>query len=71
VERPRNVETTALGAAFLAGLATGVWKGLDDVARTWACDERFEPSMTSERRSELVSGWKSAVAKTLSRPGPQ
>lgn len=70
VERPRNVETTALGAAFLAGLATGVWNNLDDVARTWACDERFEPRMSTERRSELVSRWKRAVARTLSRPGP-
>jgi glycerol kinase len=66
VERPENLETTALGAAFLAGLTTGVWGGLDDLARTWACQRRFEPQMNPRRRSELVSAWKAAVAKTLS-----
>jgi glycerol kinase len=65
VERPENVETTALGAAFLAGLATGLWSGLDDLTRTWKCQQRFEPRMDSRRRSELVSAWKAAVAKTL------
>jgi glycerol kinase len=66
VERPENVETTALGAAFLAGLATGVWSGLDDLSRTWTCEQRFEPQMDANRRSELTAAWKAAVAKTLS-----
>jgi glycerol kinase len=66
VERPENLETTALGAAFLAGLTTNVWSDLDDLARTWACEHRFEPQMDPRRRSELVSAWKAAVAKTLS-----
>jgi len=66
VERPKNIETTAVGAAFLAGLATGVWSGLEDVAGTWACEQRFVPHMDAQLRSELVSAWKSAVAKALS-----
>jgi len=65
VERPENVETTALGAAFLAGLATGVWSSLDALAATWACQHRFEPQMDSRRRSDLIGAWKTAVAKTL------
>ena len=66
VERPENLETTALGAAFLAGLTTGVWSSLDDLARTWTCQQRFEPQMDAQRRSKLVGAWKNAVAKTLS-----
>ena len=66
VERPENLETTALGAAFLAGLTTGVWSSLDDLARTWSCQQRFEPQMDAQRRSKLVGAWKNAVAKTLS-----
>ncbi|HEX4801018.1 MAG TPA: glycerol kinase GlpK [Sphingomicrobium sp.] len=66
VERPENLETTALGAAFLAGLTTGVWGGLDDLARTWTCQQRFESHMDEQRRSELIGAWKSAVAKVLS-----
>ena len=45
VERPVVTETTAAGAAFLAGLAVGVWSGLDEIAATWALDRRFEPQM--------------------------
>ena len=48
VERPANLETTALGAAFHAGLATGVWSGLDELSRTWAAADRFESRMESE-----------------------
>jgi glycerol kinase len=65
VERPENLETTALGAAFLAGLATGVWPGLDAVARTWKRRDCFEPAMPAESRERLVAGWRKAVAKTL------
>lgn len=66
VERPQNLETTALGAAFLAGLATGLWSDLDAVARTWQRRDCFMPAMASGRRTELVAGWRSALAKTLS-----
>ena len=67
VERPQNLETTALGTAFLAGLATAVWPDLDAIARTWKLKDRFEPSMSPEKRQRLIEGWRSAVARTLSR----
>jgi glycerol kinase len=66
VERPVNLETTALGAAFHAGLATGVWSGLDDLPDTFAEARRFEPRMAGAERERLVAGWKDAVARTLS-----
>lgn len=65
VERPVHLETTALGAAFLAGLATGVWADLDAVRVTWARRDCFEPRMAAADRERLVTGWKVAVAKTL------
>lgn len=65
VERPQNIETTALGAAFLAGIATGVWDGLDAVARTWKGTDSFRPHMPSDKRASLIEGWRQAVAKTL------
>jgi glycerol kinase len=66
VERPRNLETTALGAAFHAGLATGVWPNLDALSRIWARQDAFRPEIAPELRNNLISGWKRAVAKTLS-----
>ena len=66
VERPQNIETTALGAAFLAGIATGVWDGLDSVATTWKQRDCFQPSMPEDQRRRLVAGWRSAVERTLS-----
>ena len=62
VERPQNLETTALGAAFLAGLATGVWDGLSALERTWRQRDSFAPRMADDRRSMLVAGWRAAVA---------
>lgn len=67
VERPDQLETTALGAAFHAGLAVGVWSGLDALARTWRRGRRFEPAMATARREALVARWQDAVARTLSR----
>ena len=67
VERPQNLETTALGAAFLAGLATGVWDSLEAVERTWRQRDAFRPAMPAERRAGLVAGWRDAVARTLSQ----
>lgn len=64
VERPVVHETTALGAAFLAGLATGVWSGTDEIAATWALDRRFEPSMPAGDRARLMRGWHAAVARS-------
>ncbi len=65
VERPRHLETTALGAAFHAGLATGVWKDLDALAATWVRGECFEPKMAAEARATLAAGWHDALGKTL------
>jgi glycerol kinase len=67
VERPQNLETTALGAAFLAGLATGVWNGLDAIGSTWSARDAFVPTMAGARRDELVAGWKQAVMRVLQR----
>jgi len=65
VERPRVLETTALGAAFLAGLATGVYADLAAVGETWALDRRFEPRMTEQASRRLLAGWHKALARAL------
>lgn len=65
VERPKVNETTALGAAYLAGLAVGYWESRDDIAKQWAVDHAFEPTMDSDKREELYSGWKKAVQATM------
>jgi glycerol kinase len=66
VERPTVAETTALGAACLAGLAIGYWRDLDDIAANWRLERRFEPSMPAERRAQLVRGWHRAVERSRS-----
>ncbi|MFZ5643823.1 MAG: glycerol kinase GlpK [Bacillota bacterium] len=65
VERPRVIETTSLGAAYLAGLATGFWKSREDLASRWHLDRRFESQMEGARREKLYSGWKRAVTKAM------
>ena len=60
-------ETTALGAACLAGLATGVWSGLDDIRGSWTLDRLYEPAMEAERRRDLLSGWHRAVNRVRSK----
>lgn len=67
VLRPVVAETTALGAAYLAGLATGVWSDLDDIEKRWALDRTFTPTMDATRREALYAGWADAVSRTLSR----
>ncbi|WP_309662246.1 FGGY-family carbohydrate kinase, partial [Sphingomonas sp.] len=67
VERPANLETTALGAAFHAGLATGVWPNLGALACTWVPAERFEPKMAPGLRHDLLAGWERVVDRTLER----
>jgi glycerol kinase len=67
VARSRTLETTALGAAFLAGLATGVWKDLPALERTWQQSDNFRPAMPADRRERLIAGWRDAVARTLSK----
>ena len=65
VERPQVAETTALGAAYLAGLAVGFWKDTTDVTNNWALDRRFEPKMDEAKREKLFKGWKKAVQRSL------
>lgn len=64
--RPKNVETTALGAAYLAGLATGFWKSKDEILERRETERIFEPNMTSETRRKLYTGWKRAVERSKS-----
>ncbi len=63
IVRPKMIETTALGAAFLAGLAVGVWKDLDELRQTWRVDREFEPKITAEEREGYVQRWKDAVSR--------
>jgi glycerol kinase len=65
VERPVVNETTALGAAYLAGLAVGYWKDRSEIATQWNVDRSFEPSMSDEQQEELYNGWKKAVHATM------
>ena len=65
VERPVVTETTAAGAAFLAGIGVGFWSGPDEVAATWRLDRRFEPGMSERERERLVAGWRRAVERSL------
>jgi len=65
VERPIVAETTALGAAYLAGLAIGYWGDLAEIEANWALDRRYEPHMPAERRDRLLKGWRRAVERSL------
>ena len=64
VRRPMIRETTALGVAYLAGLATGVWQTKDDIRRLWKCDVTYEPDMDETARGEKLAGWHNAVSRT-------
>ena len=61
VNRPVCVETTAMGAAYLAGLAVGYWSGKEDVIKNWAIDATFEPVISEDERKKRVKGWNRAV----------
>lgn len=65
VDRPQVVETTALGAAYLAGLAVGLWRTKEDLLENWRLDRRFEPSMDEDTRMKLHVGWLKAVRRTM------
>ena len=65
VERPATLEVTALGAAFLAGLAVGYWSGLDDVRNRLHIERVFEPSADKEKQVQRYKGWKKAVSRAL------
>jgi len=64
IERPRTTEATALGAAYLAGLATGFWKDESELSPQYSIERRFEPSMEKSRREELFAGWQRAVERS-------
>ena len=66
VLRPKVDETTALGAAFMAGLQIGVYKSLKDISNNWQVDRTFLPRMKSSNRKNLIKGWDKAIKKTLS-----
>src|SRR5690606_8300432 len=65
VVRPQVTETTALGAAYAAGIAVGFWKGEQDVVDNWGEDKRWTPSMDDAERERLYRNWKKAVTKTF------
>jgi glycerol kinase len=65
VQRPKVAETTALGAAYLAGLAVGFWSSAQEVAEHWAVDRTFEPSMGEDQREKLYKDWKRAVERSM------
>lgn len=69
VIRPATTETTALGAAFLAGLATGYWSGLDELRSLTESAQRFEPHMEAEKMQAAIAGWRDALRRTLSNYG--
>jgi glycerol kinase len=72
VVRPKITETTALGAAYLAGLAVGFWKSQDDITNQWRTDRRFEPSMKETRARELRARWTQALERSKAWvTGPQ
>ncbi|HHX12013.1 MAG TPA: glycerol kinase GlpK [Clostridiales bacterium] len=65
VYKPQCIETTALGAAYLAGLAVGFWKDLNEIAMNWEIAEIFEPDMSYENRENLIRGWKKAITRSF------
>jgi glycerol kinase len=68
VVRPMDVETTALGAAYLAGIAEKFWSGVEEVESFWRVERRFEPRMPQSEREALMDGWRAAVARSRSSP---
>ena len=65
VLRPKVQETTALGAAFMAGLQIGIYKSLKDISKKWHLDKKFFPKMKNKTRQKLLKGWDIAIKKTL------
>jgi glycerol kinase len=63
IERPRMIETTALGAAFLAGLGTGMWAGLKELRSAWRPGTQFKPKMKPDVREAHLARWRSAVSR--------
>ena len=71
VVRPAVIETTALGAALLAGLAVGLWKNMDEIRSIWSMDLSLEPQMTEEQRSSVLAGWHKAVQRSMNWIEPE
>ena len=69
VARPRTLETTALGAAYAAGLAVGYWQGFDDLRANWAVTRTWTPAMPEERRAALAAAWHKAVERSFGWAG--
>ncbi len=65
VLRPKVQETTAAGAAFMAGLKIGVYKSLKDISKNWHLDRNFSPRMKNNSRNLLIKGWSTAIKRTL------
>jgi glycerol kinase len=65
VLRPRTIETTALGAAYAAGLAVGYWQDTDDLASNWGVTRTWTPTMTRDRRTSLIDSWHKAIARSF------
>jgi glycerol kinase len=65
VVRPAITETTALGAAYAAGLAVGFWESTDEIRANWSVDKTWQPAMAAGRRAELFADWKKAVTRTF------
>ena len=68
VDRPKVAETTALGAAWLAGMRAGLYPGMAEFAEEWSLDRRFEPDMAEDIRETRYAGWRDAVRRTLTTP---
>ena len=66
VIRPKCVETTAMGAAYLAGLAVGYWNDLEDIRKNWNTDREFTPVLSQQERCSRLEGWKKAVSCAIS-----
>jgi glycerol kinase len=64
VYRPKTLETTALGAAYLAGLAVGYWDSVDEIKSQWAMDRKFEPEMAKDKSENLIKGWDKALGRS-------
>jgi glycerol kinase len=67
VDRPKILETTALGAAWLAGMFKGFYPKQDEFSKNWALERRFEPNMDNLTRDKFYNGWKDAVSRTLTK----
>ena len=67
VDRPKNLETTALGAAYFAGMQVGFYPPIDEFAKSWKAETQFNSNMSEESRQKKLSGWKDAVRRTLSK----